>query len=131
MPEPKRLGPQHLCASDVLKERGDAVTFDILEFGRKAQAFALRFNGVAVAYVNRCAHVPAEMDWQPGQFWDHERRFIICSVHGALYDPPNGHCVMGPCRGARLHAIEIKEEGGQVHWYPSERIQPLSDDGSP
>lgn len=131
MPEPKRLGPQHLCASDVLKERGDAVTFDILEFGRKAQAFALRFNGVAVAYVNRCAHVPAEMDWQPGQFWDHEKRFIICSVHGAFYDPPNGHCVMGPCRGARLHAIEIKEEGGQVHWYPSERIQPLSDDGSP
>ena len=102
-----------------------AVTFDILEFGRSAQAFALRFNGVAVAYVNRCAHVPAEMDWQPGQFWDQERRFIICSVHGALYEPPSGHCVMGPCRGARLHAIELKEEGGQVHWYPSDRIQPL------
>ena len=71
MPEPKNLAPQPLCASDALKERGDAVTFDILEFGRSAQAFALRFNGVAVAYVNRCAHVPAEMDWQPGQFWDH------------------------------------------------------------
>lgn len=123
MPE-LNLAPLPLCASADLKERGDAVTFDVLEFGRPAQAFALRFNEVAVAYVNRCAHVPAEMDWQPGQFWDHERRFIICSVHGALYEPPSGQCVAGPCRGARLHAIRIKEEGGQVYWYPSDRIQP-------
>jgi len=126
MPDAQNLTPQALCEADALKERGDAVTFDVLEFGRKAQAFALRFDGVAVAYVNRCAHVPAEMDWQPGQFWDLEKRFIICSVHGALYDPPNGVCVAGPCRGARLHAIQLKEEGGHVHWYPSDRIQPLS-----
>ena len=57
MPEPKRLEPQPLCASDELKERGDAVTFDILEFGRSAQAFALRFEGVAVAYVLSLIHI--------------------------------------------------------------------------
>lgn len=124
MPDLRGRKPVHLCASEALKERAEAVVFDVLEFGRSAQAFALRHEGRAVAYVNRCAHVPAEMDWQPGQFWDLERRFIICSVHGALYDPPTGRCVAGPCVGARLHAIELKEEGGQVHWYPSERVQP-------
>ena len=124
MPETATLEPRFLCASESLVERGDAVTFDVLEYGRSAQAFALRFQGVAVAYVNRCAHVPAEMDWLPGQFWDQERRYIICSVHGALYEPPSGHCVAGPCRGARLHAIALKEEGGQVYWYPSDSIQP-------
>lgn len=124
MPEVGVFEPQPLCASEDLRERGDAVTFDVLEFGRPAQAFALRCDGVAVAYVNRCAHVPAEMDWQPGQFWDLERRFIICSVHGALYAPHTGQCVAGPCRGARLQTIEIKETDGRVHWYPSDRIQP-------
>jgi len=122
MPEQR----QHLCASGDLRERDTAVSFEVMEFGRRAQAFALRFEGVAVAYLNRCAHVPAEMDWQPGEFWDQERRFIICSVHGALYEPTNGHCLAGPCRGARLWPVPLKEEDGQVYWYPSERFQPLS-----
>jgi nitrite reductase/ring-hydroxylating ferredoxin subunit len=124
MPE-LNLAPQLLCDSSALEECGDAVTFEVLEWGRSVPAFALRFDNVAVAYLNRCAHVPAEMDWQPGKFWDLDKRFIICSVHGALYDPPNGQCVSGPCPGAHLQSIELKEQGGQVYWYPSERFQPL------
>ena len=121
----RKLEPQALCASSDLLEGGDAVTFEVMEFGRRAPAFALRVGKVPVAYLNRCAHVPAEMDWQPGKFWDQDRRFIICSVHGALYDPSSGQCVSGPCPGARLHPIRLKEEGEQVHWYPSDRLQPL------
>lgn len=124
MPEPTRPALA-LCASSDLQEGGDAVTFDVIEFGRTVQAFALRFDQAAVAYLNRCAHVPAEMDWQPGKFWDLDKRHIICSVHGALYDPSSGQCVGGPCWGARLHRIELKEEGGQVYWYPSERFHPV------
>jgi len=124
MPEPTRQALV-LCASSELQEGGDAVTFDVVEFGRTVQAFALRFDNVAVAYLNRCAHVPVEMDWQPGKFWDLAQRHIICSVHGALYDPPSGQCVGGPCVGARLQRIELKEEGDQVYWYPSERFQPV------
>ena len=124
MPDIQSREALPLCASEALQERSDAFVFDVMEFGRPAQAFALRHEGRAVAYVNRCAHVPAELDWQPGQFWDQDRRHIICSVHGALYDPPSGRCVAGPCVGARLHPIDLKEEGGQVYWYPSERVQP-------
>lgn len=116
---------QALCASEVLQDSGDAVTFDVMEFGRSVQAFAVRFDGVAVAYLNRCAHVPTEMDWQPGKFWDADKRFIICAVHGALYEPADGRCLGGPCVGARLQTIPLKEEGGQVYWYPSERFQPV------
>ncbi len=124
MPE-LNLAPQYLCEAAALLEGGDAVLFEVLEWGRSAPAFALRFDKVAVAYLNRCAHVPAEMDWQPGKFWDMDKRFIICSVHGALYDPPNGLCVSGPCRGAHLQAIQLDEKDGRVYWYPSERFQPL------
>jgi len=124
MPE-LNLAPQRLCDSTDLQECGDAVTFEVNEYGRSTPAFAVRFDNEAVAYLNRCAHIPAEMDWQPGQFWDQDKRFIICSVHGALYDPPNGQCVSGPCPGAHLQAIALTEKDGQVYWYPDERFQPL------
>ncbi len=119
------LEPQLLCSSAQLQECQGSVTFDVLEWGRTAPAFAVRFDNQAVAYLNRCAHVPAEMDWQPGEFWDQDKRFIICSVHGALYDPPDGLCVMGPCAGRRLTPIRLEERGGQVYWYPDEQFQPV------
>ena len=56
--------PQPLCASAELAERGRAHLFEVQLWGQSARAFALRFDGRVVAYVNRCAHVPAEMDWQ-------------------------------------------------------------------
>jgi nitrite reductase/ring-hydroxylating ferredoxin subunit len=124
MPE-LNLEPQHLCASADLKECEGSVTFEVLEFGRVASAFAVRFDNQALGYLNRCAHVPAEMDWQPGEFWDQDRRFIICAVHGALYDPPNGLCVMGPCRGKKLIPVRLEEKGGQVYWYPDDQFQPV------
>jgi nitrite reductase/ring-hydroxylating ferredoxin subunit len=117
---------QPLCASGALLDGGDAVLFKVVEYGRVVPAFALRHAGQPRAYLNRCAHVPAEMDWQPGKFWDAEGRFIVCSVHGALYDPPDGVCVSGPCRGARLLRIELHELGGLVHWCPTERFQPVN-----
>ncbi|HET8694104.1 MAG: Rieske 2Fe-2S domain-containing protein [Burkholderiales bacterium] len=116
---------QPLCSSSDLEEAGKAVLFDVMEFGQSVQAFAIRYDNVPVAYVNRCAHVPTAMDWQEGQFFDQDRRFIICSIHGALYHPPSGECVAGPCAGARLLAIELKEQGGQVFWRPTQRLQPL------
>jgi nitrite reductase/ring-hydroxylating ferredoxin subunit len=125
MPEAARL-PQLLCASDDLAERGQAVCFELLEQGSRTPAFVLRYEGTVHAYLNRCAHVPAEMDWQPGHFLDLDKRFIVCSMHGALYDPPNGLCVSGPCRGSRLQALDVRESQGQVHWYPDERCQPLA-----
>ena len=72
-----------LCASSALAERGQAVLFDVRLWGQPARAFALRFDGAVVAYINRCAHVPVEMDWQPGEFLDSDQRFIVCSIHGA------------------------------------------------
>ena len=114
-----------LCASGELEEDGRAVVFDVLLWGRPARAFALRFEGRVVSYLNRCAHVPTEMDWQPGEFLDADRRFILCSIHGALYEPTNGRCVGGPCGRDRLMAIAVAERAGQVYWYPSADIRPV------
>lgn len=116
--------PQPLCASADLQERGKAVLFDVLEYGRPVRAFALRFDGRVVAYLNRCAHVPVEMDWQPGEFLDADREVILCSIHGAAYEPAGGRCVGGPCGRGHLTALTVTERDGQVSWYPSRDIRP-------
>ena len=123
-PEPNGLA-EHLCASAELAERGRALVFDVLQYGEPVRAFALRFEGHVVAYLNRCLHVPVEMDWQPGVFLDSEQRFILCSTHGAAYEPADGRCVGGPCGRGRLTAVQVEERDGQVYWYPSRDIRPV------
>ena len=97
----------------------------MLERGRPARAFVLRFRGTVVGYLNRCAHVPAEMDWLEGEFLDADRRYIVCSIHGASYEPADGRCAGGPCGRGRLTALIVREEGGAVYWYPNELIRPV------
>ena len=122
------LPPQHLCAGDQLAEKGTAFIFDVLHYREPARAFAMRFDGQVVAYLTRCLHVPTEMDWQPGEFLDSAREFIICSIHGATYEPQSGRCVGGPCGRAKLAAIRTEERDGQVYWYPSRDIRPVEFD---
>ena len=115
-----------VCSAAELEDGGLAFVFDVLEYGRPARAFVLRFGGRVVAYLNRCLHVPTELDWQPGHFLDADKRFIICSIHGATYEPADGRCVGGPCGRGRLTALQVAERSdGQVVWYPSRDIQPL------
>ncbi len=115
---------QPLCLAADLAERGKALVFDVLLWGQPARAFVLRHDGVLRGYINRCAHVPVEMDWQPGEFLDHDKRFIICSIHGATYEPSQGRCVGGPCGRSKLIAVDVGEMDGQACWYPSRDIRP-------
>ena len=123
--------PQVLCRSEELTERGKGVLFDLLLWRQPARGFALRIDGRVVAYVNRCAHVPTELDWNPGDFLDAEGRTIVCSVHGAQYAPATGHCLGGPCGRGRLVPVEVQEGGGEVAWYPSRDVAPLAFDDGP
>lgn len=123
MPDrPTACEPVALCATDALVEGGTAHVFDLLEWRRPARAFVLRFDGGVHGYINRCAHVPVELDWQPGRVFDDTGRWLICAVHGAVYDPASGLCVSGPCTHKRLKPISVREEGGVVYWYPSAEL---------
>ena len=117
--------PRPICAATALADKGRAVVFDVLHFGAPARAFVLRFEDRVVGYLNRCVHVPVEMDWQPGEFLDSEREFIICSMHGASYEPRSGRCAGGLCGCGRLTPIAVVEQGGEVCWYPSRDIRPV------
>ncbi|MDP3820778.1 MAG: Rieske 2Fe-2S domain-containing protein [Burkholderiales bacterium] len=124
MDEPRTEPAVALCASTALVERGDAHVFDVLHFREPARAFVLRFDGRLVAYLNRCLHVPTEMDWQYGQFLDGDKEYILCATHGASYEPLTGRCAGGPCGRGKLTAMDVEERDGQVYWYPSRDTRP-------
>ena len=118
----------HLCPSAELVEKGDAHVFDVLHFREPARAFVLRYDGSLVAYLNRCLHVPTEMDWQPGVFLDSSKEYILCATHGAAYEPQSGRCAGGPCGRGKLTAIDVFERDGEVYWYPSRDTRPAFTD---
>ncbi|MBR0565726.1 Rieske 2Fe-2S domain-containing protein [Azoarcus sp. L1K30] len=105
-----------ICRSVEVVEAGDGVRFNVpgddLHGGA---AFVVRYGGRLHAYLNRCAHVPVELDWMPGKFFDLTGHLLVCAVHGAHYDPRNGRCVMGPCKGGALRALSVVEEHGAVY----------------
>jgi len=81
---------------------------------RPAPAFVVRYAGVVYGYLNVCAHRWVELDWERGKFFDMTNRWLICSSHGALYDPESGLCVSGPSRGERLTTLPVCERDGEV-----------------
>jgi len=109
-------GERLICASAALEDSGKGVRFDIEYFGEPAPAFVVRYAGRVYGYLNRCAHVAMELDWRAAEFFDLERRDLICSTHGAIYAADSGRCLGGPCGGTPLVRLRIEERGGQVYF---------------
>jgi len=103
-----------ICASSELAERGCGVRFAVEHEGQRRSAFAVRYGGRAYAFLNRCAHAGVELDWVEGEFFDVAKLYLVCSTHGATYEPDSGRCVMGPCRGKKLVPLPVEERDGQV-----------------
>lgn len=114
MVAPERLSSRRICGSDELIDGGRGLRFTVDRYGVSEAAFLVRFRGRVYAYLNRCAHVPVEMDWQQGEFFDHSGLYLICATHGALYAPESGRCMGGRCNGKGLVALAVVEEDGQI-----------------
>ena len=107
-------GERLICASSALADGGRGVRFALGASGAE-DAFVVRHRGRVSGFVNRCPHVGTELDWNPGEFFDETGLYLICSTHGAIFEPNNGYCVAGPCRGASLQPLEIGERDGGVY----------------
>ena len=112
-----------VCASDAVLDNGRGVRFPVTAFGAAATGFVVRHRGRVYAYLNRCAHVPIELDWNEGEFFESGGQYLMCATHGAVYEPASGRCAGGPCRGGRLHPIAVREDAGKIYWLPDEHFR--------
>jgi nitrite reductase/ring-hydroxylating ferredoxin subunit len=125
MSTPADHGLNPLCPGSDLPHGGPAVPFDVVYAGQTCRAFAVRYQGQAHAYLNRCTHVAMELDWQPNRFFDDTGRWLVCATHGATYAPDTGACAGGPCRGG-LVKIDLVEQGGWLLWRSQYNLKPLA-----
>jgi nitrite reductase/ring-hydroxylating ferredoxin subunit len=115
-----------ICDSEQVVEGGKGVRFPVLAFGDAATGFVVRYDGKPYAYLNRCAHVPIELDWFEGEFFESSGLYLMCSTHGAIYVPESGLCAGGPCKGGKLRPIVVHEADGKIFWQPDQYIRPLA-----
>lgn len=121
MSEPSAI---YICESSDVTDGGKGIRFPVTAGGEDASAFVVRFCDRAHAYLNRCAHVPMELDWNQGEFFESSGTYLMCATHGALYEPHTGRCAGGPCRGGRLHKIAVLEQDGKIYWQPDDFVRP-------
>ena len=125
-------GPSRVIApAGALPEGGRGVRFAWPPAGGEGKGFAVRFDGEPRAFVNRCPHLGVELDWEPGEFFEETGLYLVCSTHGAIFEPSTGLCVAGPCRGARLEAIAIEERDGLVQLIDDPPARPNGPGPSP
>jgi len=107
-------GKQVVCASALLTEKGEGYRFYVKIGIRALPAFVIRHNGAPRAYLNQCAHMSVELDWQKGEFFDADKNYLMCATHGALYHPDTGACAYGRCDSRGLIAIDVSEIDGEI-----------------
>lgn len=102
-----------VCALSTLGDPG-ACEFSSGDGDWPLPGFVVHYRQRLSAYENRCPHAGHRLNWRPERFFDREGRWLLCASHGAVFDPENGHCVAGPCPGARLRALPVRCIDGRV-----------------
>ena len=71
---------------------------------------AVRRDGIAYFYLNRCPKSGIPLEWQHDRFLDDSASLIQCATHGALFLIESGECIAGPCAGQHLTALPGRED---------------------
>src|SRR4029453_4616487 len=97
-------GPDEWRCAAALVPPGHSAIFRLERAGRAVSGFVVKHDGHFRAYVNCCPHVGTPLDLWPNEFFSEDGRALICSTHGAEYEPIRGLGTAGPCGGQRRGA---------------------------
>lgn len=104
---------RRLCRAEDIPE-GEARGFRFGSGPDLALIFVVKHAGEVLAYVNSCPHLGTPLDFLPDRFFDRDRRFLLCSTHGARFRVADGYCIDGPCAGKRLRRAAIRIEADEI-----------------
>jgi nitrite reductase/ring-hydroxylating ferredoxin subunit len=96
-------------------EHGTSKKFTLRRGQRTLDALLVNFDGRYFAYINRCPHTGITLDWVNNQFFSSDQRYLMCATHGAVFVPPTGECIWGPCVGLSLQSVPIEIEEGRIY----------------
>lgn len=80
--------------------------------------FVVRVGSRLAAYRNVCPHAGHPLHYAPHAFLTADGTQLICSSHGAVFERLDGRCVAGPCAGAALTPIPVRERDGMIEVAP-------------
>ena len=107
------MNERPLCRVDDIAEPGaKGFTFDV--DGSKREVFVVRRLGHLFAYENACPHIGTPLDFMPDQFLTRDRKHLLCSTHGALFEIATGLCIHGPCKGRSLRVLPVALRDGMI-----------------
>ena len=87
----------------------------VLQIGAsRFHGFVVRMGKAARGFVDQCPHAGLPLAQQLDAYVATDGDLIVCSWHGALFDPDTGLCVGGPCVGARLTSWPVEVRGGII-----------------
>jgi len=80
----------------------------------------LRLGERVCAYLNVCPHAGRPLNWAPGRFL-YQHGQLVCASHGAAFQPEDGLCIGGPCRGQSLQPVAVQVREGAIYACASAR----------
>jgi nitrite reductase/ring-hydroxylating ferredoxin subunit len=93
---------------------GTTATFRLQCDGKTISGFVVHHAAGYSAFVNSCPHVGTPLDLWPNEFLSEDKTELICSTHGAVFDPASGRCIAGPCAGDTLTPLSVRRDGDAV-----------------
>lgn len=104
---------QPVCTVSEIPD-GEAKGFTLSSEGRQIRIVVVRQGSVFRAYLNRCPHEGIPLDWTPGRFLTPRKDYLLCQIHGALFEIEDGFCIDGPCAGDSLTPLEVTVEDDRL-----------------
>ena len=95
-------------------EDGASRNFVLQMRSGRFHGFVLRKGDQVFGYVDRCPHQGLPLAQKLDDYLTLDGKHVICSWHGALFDPENGRCLGGPCNGAGLTAWPVEVRGDDI-----------------
>ncbi|MCS6900523.1 MAG: Rieske 2Fe-2S domain-containing protein [Myxococcales bacterium] len=59
-------------------------------------------------YANVCRHQAIPLDLGDGAVMTPDGKHLLCHHHGAVFEPLEGRCILGPCLGMRLWTWSVQ-----------------------
>ncbi|MBB4617295.1 Rieske (2Fe-2S) protein [Sphingomonas abaci] len=103
-----RLGPLEAIPD------GGARNYVVQMRAGRFHGFVVRRGDGVFGYVDRCPHLGLPLAQRLDQYLTPSGEHILCSWHGALFEPDGGRCVAGPCAGQALTPWPVTAVDGTI-----------------